>query len=137
MITTPVLMNNSPIENISTIVLVEDEEQQREVLTMLLEVEGYKVRSASSAEEALKELDGLDFQLFISDVKLTGIDGFAFFSEVRKKPRFQNIPFIFISAYNDKNVIETVKKHNLVDYVTKPYNLEDFIAVVKKYLPSV
>ena len=130
-------MNNLPIENISTILLVEDEEQQREVLTMLLEVEGYKVRSASSAEEALRELDGLDFQLFISDVKLTGVDGFTFFSEVRKQPRFQNIPFIFISAYNDKNVIETITKHNLVDYVTKPYNLEDFITVIKKYMPVV
>jgi CheY-like chemotaxis protein len=130
-------MNNSPTENISTILLVEDEDQQREVLTMLLEAEGYKVRGASSAEEVLKELGGLDFQLFISDVKLTGVDGFTFFSEVRKQPRFQNIPFIFISAYNDKNVIETITKHNLVDYVTKPYNLEDIISVVKKYLPSV
>ncbi len=130
-------MNNLPIENISTILLVEDEEQQLEVLTMLLEAEGYKVRGASSAEKALKELDGFDFQLFISDVKLTGVDGFTFFSEVRKKPRFKNIPFIFISAYSDKNVIETVKQHNLVDYVTKPYNLEDIIAVVKRYLPSV
>ena len=125
------------MENIPTIVLVEDEDQQRESLTMLLEAEGYRVHGLSSAECALQELSGIQPTLFISDVKLTGLDGFIFFNEVRNQPVYQNIPFVFISAYNDMKAIEIIKMQNKVDYITKPYNLEDFIAVIKKYLPSV
>jgi len=124
-------MNNTP-----TILLVEDENQQREALTMLLEADGYQVQGMSSAEGALEELPRIQPALFISDVKLTGMDGFSFFNEVRNQHSYKNIPFIFISAYNDTNAIDLVKMNNQVDYITKPYNIEDFIAVVKKYLPS-
>jgi CheY-like chemotaxis protein len=124
------------MEDFPTIVLVEDEDQQREALTMLLEVEGYKVQNFSSAEDALKKIGLSNTTLFISDIKLTGMDGFAFFEGVRSNPTYQNTPFIFISAYNDMNVINAMKVHNHVDYITKPYDLEDFITAVKKYLPS-
>jgi len=124
------------MNNTHTILLVEDENQQRDALTMLLEADGYQVQSMSSAEGALEELPSIQPALFISDVKLTGMDGFSFFNEVRNQPSYKNIPFIFISAYNDTKAIDLVKMNNHVDYITKPYNLEDFIAVVKKYLPS-
>ncbi|HUL45020.1 MAG TPA: response regulator [Bacteroidota bacterium] len=115
----------------SQILLVEDEDQQRTVLTMLFESEGYVTKSYASAEEALQHLQETDPHLVVTDVKLTGMDGFAFYHAIRAVERFRKIPFVFITAYNDPNVIKSVTSEDAVAYVTKPYNLEDLLKTVK------
>ncbi|MBI1807250.1 MAG: response regulator [Ignavibacteria bacterium] len=124
------------MKKVPAILLVEDEAQQREVLTMLLEMEGLNVVSVESAEEGLRQLSLLDLDMIVTDVKLTGIDGFSFFSKVREDPKYKSLPFIFITGYNDPKAIETVEAFNAAAYVTKPYNLEELLKTVKKYLPS-
>jgi len=118
------------------IMLVEDEDQQRTVLTMLFESEGFTTRSFSSAEEALQHLHETDPHLIVTDVKLTGTDGFAMYEKIRAVDRFVKTPFVFITAYNDPNVIRTVTSQDSVAYVTKPYNLEDLLKTVKSIASS-
>ncbi|MDI6766760.1 MAG: response regulator [Bacteroidota bacterium] len=101
---------------------------------MLFEVEGYNVVGVPSAEEALNKIQEITPQMFITDIKLTGMDGFSFYNEVRKNPSLENIPFIFISAYNDDKAIQNVKNLGAVGYLTKPYNLEDLLKTVKQHI---
>jgi len=119
-----------------TLMLVEDENQQRETLTMLFEVEGYKVISVESAEEALAHLENHRPGMIITDIKLTGMDGLTLFETVRKNTKVQDVPFIFITAYNDRSAMERAKNLGAFAYVTKPYNLEDLLAIVKQSLPA-
>jgi two-component system response regulator GlrR len=118
-----------------TILLVEDEIQQREILQMMFESEGFEVTSTSSAEEALAHLRTAVPQLIVSDVKLGGVDGISMFEELRKDARLAGVPFIFITGYNDPVAIERVRSFGSADYVTKPYDLDALLERVRKQLP--
>jgi two-component system, NtrC family, nitrogen regulation response regulator GlnG len=118
-----------------TLILVEDENQQRESLAMIFESEGYDIHSFPSAEEVCDKLQTIMPQLIISDVKLPGMDGFTFFDKVRGQSQYHHIPFIFITGYNDPEAIKSVKKLGAAAYVTKPYELEDLITRVQQILP--
>jgi two-component system phosphate regulon response regulator PhoB len=120
------------------IYLVEDEPQQREVLALLLEGEGYAVTSVGSAEEAWKNIQkNLRPSLVVTDVKLTGEDGITFFQRVRSHKDHASTPFIFITGYNDPGAMKRLQSLPNVSYVTKPYNVEDFMALVHTILPLV
>jgi DNA-binding NtrC family response regulator len=118
-----------------TLLIVEDECQQREALMMLFEAEGYVVLGVQSAEAAMERIHDTTPSMVISDVKLTGADGFTLFENVRKQQSLETIPFVFITAYNDPRAIEKIKSLKAVDYLTKPYNLEDLLATVRRLLP--
>ena len=126
-------MTDSPDDNASStrLLIIEDEPQQRETLAMLFEGEGYVVRATESAEAALGILATHRPHIVITDVKLTGLDGISFFENVRALEMGRRIPFIFMTAYNDVGAIERVKKMGSVDYITKPFNLEDLISLVR------
>src|SRR5437879_3836303 len=117
-----------------TILIVEDEHQQREVLSYVFEGEGFGVVGAESAEEGLEHIDRLKPDMIVTDVKLTGMDGFTFFDRVRTHPTCSEVPFVFITGYNDRRAIERVKTLGASGYVTKPYELEDLVTLVKSIL---
>ena len=118
-----------------TLLLVEDEDQQRDSLIMVFESEGYVIHAFPTAEEACEKLQSIRPSLIISDVKLPGMDGFSFFDKVREQLNSQLVPFIFITGYNDPAAIESVKKLDATWYVTKPYELENLINKVQQILP--
>lgn len=118
-----------------TLMLVEDEDQQRESLVMVFELEGYSIHGFRTAEEACEKLQSVQPNLIISDVKLPGMDGFTFFDKVREQLQSQNVPFIFITGYNDPDAIKSVKNLGAAGYVTKPYELEDLISKVQQIIP--
>ena len=120
----------------TSILLVEDEDQQREVLEMVFESHGYAIRSASSAEEAILQLNKSVPDLIVSDVKLPGMDGFTLFEHVRSDAQSRDIPFVFITGYNDPKAIARVKSLGSVSYVTKPYDMETLVDAVKRYAPT-
>ena len=121
--------------NLPSIILIEDEDQQREVLHIVFESHGYSVRSTITAEDALSHLDTFVPDLIVSDVKLPGMDGFTFCEQVRSRPELQNLPFVFITGYNDPKAIARVKNFGSVGYVTKPYDLDNLLDVVKTFTP--
>lgn len=115
------------------LILVEDEPDQRETLVMLFENEGYRVSATDSAEAAIELLSEQRPDLVVTDVKLTGMDGITFFEKVRQTGRNgETIPFIFMTAYNDSRAIEKVKRFGNVEYITKPFNLEDLLSLIRE-----
>jgi CheY-like chemotaxis protein len=119
----------------NTILLIEDEAQQREVLQMMFEAEGFEVVGAESAERALEYLQSAVPQLVVTDVKLGGVDGISMFERLRQEERFRNVPFIFITGYNDPVAIERVKSFGAAEYLTKPYDLDALLDRVRKQFP--
>ena len=122
------------MEQRSTILFVEDEQRQREALAEMFEETGYCVLPAETAEEALKNFQETIPDMIITDVKLPGMDGFTFYEEIRKHPAGSRIPFIFITGYNDMKAIDEAIKRGAAAYVTKPYDLEKLISLVKQHL---
>ena len=121
-------------KNNKTIIIIEDEFEQREALSLFLKAEGYDVIGFPSAEEALSKIHLYKPDLLVSDIKLPEMDGITFFHEIKKSKELKDIPFFFISAFNDPQTIKSIRSLGAIAYITKPYELDEFLEVVKKSL---
>ena len=119
----------------STLMLVEDEAEQRNALRLMFEAEGYTVLPAETAERALELLRHEQPDMVVIDVRLPGIDGFALFDQMRIDTRFKSTPFLFITGFNDPASVARVIKLGAVGYITKPYKLETLMEKIREHLP--
>jgi len=113
-----------------TILVVEDEPHILDIVTYLLEDDGYRVLQASEGHTALDlvEMHGPD--LIISDVSMPGMDGFALCERVRANPRFAQTPFIFLTARGERADMRRGMGLGADDYVIKPFEPDDLLAAV-------
>lgn len=107
------------------ILLVEDEEHLLEAIKLNLELEGYKVSTATDGKKALKIFKEERFNLIILDVMIPEIDGF----QVAETIRLENteVPIMFLTAKNTSEDRVMGLKKGADDYLTKPFNLEELI----------
>ena len=115
------------------ILVVDDEDDLCEILKFNLEMEGYKIDTANSAEEALK-LDLTQYNLLLLDVMMGEISGFKMARMLKADKDTANIPIIFITAKDTEN--DTITGFNLGadDYISKPFSLREVIMRVKAVL---
>lgn len=115
------------------ILVVDDEEDFRIILSSVLRREGYDVDTAESAEEALR-MDLSAYQLMLVDIMMERLSGFDFAKQVRNTPGSENTPIIFISALNGE--YDKVMGLNIGgdDFITKPFNNSEVIARVRAVL---
>jgi DNA-binding response OmpR family regulator len=110
------------------LLIVDDEEDIREILQFNLENEGYIIDAASSGEEALEKLTP-EHKLILLDVMMDGISGFHVAERLRKN----NIqtPIIFLTARGTENDLLTGFSVGADDYIPKPFSIKEVIARVK------
>lgn len=114
------------------ILIVDDEEDIREILEFNLENAGYSVDCAASAEEALEKLSP-EHRLILLDVMMEGMSGFKM-AEVVRKERGSQVPIIFLTAKNAENDLLTGFSAGGDDYISKPFSIHEVIARVKAVL---
>lgn len=114
------------------ILVVDDEASIREILQFNLEVFGYAVECASSAEEALQMLSD-EHCLILLDVMMGGMSGIRMV-EVLRKERANEIPVIFLTAKSDQNDLLAGFSAGADDYIPKPFSINEVIARVKAVL---
>ncbi|MES2596784.1 MAG: hybrid sensor histidine kinase/response regulator [Verrucomicrobiota bacterium] len=117
-----------------TILIVDDQEENLRVVRKVLTVMNYNVITASSAEEALLRLAERTPELILLDVMMPDVDGLTACRQIKSEPRWANIPVIFLSADDDKNVIVQALEAGGVDYVTKPFNRAELVSRVRTQL---
>ncbi len=113
------------------IVVVEDEADLREILVDELEDMGHEIVQANNGEEGLSVILDQDPDLILADINMPKLNG----HELRKRlisdyPKHANIPFVFMSAFTDKQDIKDGMKAGATHYFTKPLDyseLEDWI----------
>ena len=115
------------------ILVVDDEEDLCEILKFNLEIEGYEVDTAFSAEEALK-MDIASYQLLLLDVMMGEISGFKMASILRKEEKTADIPIIFLTAKDTENDMLTGFSIGGDDYIAKPFSIKEVAARVKAVL---
>ena len=119
------------------ILLIDDEKSILDSLKMMLTFEGYDVAAAESVNLAIKFLEEEDFNLIVSDVRMPGISGLdfiEFFKKARQDLSSKLLPIILMTAYSDvKTGVEAIKQ-GVFDYITKPFDNEEFKIIVKRAL---
>jgi DNA-binding response OmpR family regulator len=116
------------------ILLVEDEEMLVDVLATVLQDEGFVVRKSTSAEEALKILPDFRPDLIISDIKLNEMDGFSMLENIRADKKNKAVPFICLTALDDSISEQRATSLGAAAYMTKPFDVDDLVKLVKKIL---
>jgi PAS domain S-box-containing protein len=119
---------------VSTILLVDDNKNNLELLSDMLAMEGYHVRTSETGEDALQEVSRERPDLILLDIMLPGMDGYSVCEILKRKPDTQNIPIILISAKSSiEDTIEGLG-HGADDYIRKPYNEMELLARVQSAL---
>lgn len=117
-----------------TILVVDDEEDIRELVALNLEREGYKVVSVETGEEALGLAWAQTPAVIILDLMLPGIDGLDVCKKLKADPKTRPIPVVMLTAKGEEADIVTGLELGADDYVTKPFSGKVLVARVRRIL---
>ena len=112
------------------VLIADDEESMRHLLSVFLRDHGYAVRSVANGAEALKELAARDYDLVLSDVRMPRMDGIALLREVQRL--HPELTFIVMSAYGTHDTAIEAMKAGAYDYLSKPFKPDEVLLVLKK-----
>lgn len=127
-------MTLKPVDNNQTILLVDDSPVNLELLKETLDGLGYRLFAAADGQTAL-ELSRSELpDLILLDILMPGMDGFEVCQRLREEPLTSGIPVIFLSALDDMEDKVRGLELGAVDYIAKPFRLEEVIARVNTHL---
>jgi two-component system alkaline phosphatase synthesis response regulator PhoP len=116
------------------ILIVDDEKDIVEPIQFRLEVEGYECLVANDGEEALLRAKRENPDLILLDIMLPKINGYKIARFLKFDEAYKHIPIIMLTARAQKTDIELGEKTGADEYVTKPFEMDELVALVKKYL---
>jgi len=119
-----------------SILVVDDNVDNRELTQILLECEGFEVRMAEDAAQALRMLGAYRPKLILMDVQLPGMDGLDLTRRLRQDPSFQDVNIVALSAYAMAAEKENARAAGCDGYITKPINTRTFASAIRKYLDA-
>ncbi len=113
------------------ILVVDDEETIREVVSSMLNQAGYKTRLATSGMEALELLScGDEFELVLSDMMMPEMDGIALLEKI--KERFPDVPVVMVTAVHDVSTALGAIRQGAYDYLLKPFEREQLLVMARR-----
>ncbi len=112
------------------ILVVDDERGMREFLDIMLKNDGFDVETASGGKEAFEKIEEKFFDIVICDVKMPQIDGLAVLRKV--KETWPDTAVIMITAYASAETAVEAMKEGALDYITKPFKVEEVRVILKK-----
>ena len=119
------------------IMVVDDEEDIRELIVYNLKKDGFTVSSASDGEEALKQIRAGHFDLLVLDLMLPGIQGMELCRTVRNDPKTKDLPIIMLTAKGEEVDRILGLEIGADDYITKPFSPRELVARVKAVLRRI
>jgi len=117
-----------------TVLLIEDNEQNRYLARFLLEAHGYAVISASDGPQGIELAGRLLPKLILLDIQLPTMDGYTVARELRAIPALRDIPIVAVTSYAMTGDREKVLAAGCNGYIEKPINPETFVAEIVHYL---
>jgi twitching motility two-component system response regulator PilG len=116
------------------ILIVEDSMVTRKVIARTLVANGYEVFEAKNASEALTDFENRNPNLILLDIILPGKDGYEILAEIRQKPGFEKLPVIMLTSRDSLFDKLKGKVSDANEYLTKPFQPDELLAIVRKYL---
>jgi two-component system cell cycle response regulator DivK len=116
------------------ILVVEDQEDNRQILRDLLSSSGYDLTEAGDGEEALKSVAEKRPDLILMDIQLPIMDGYEATRRIKADPQTSNIPVIVVTSYALSGDEGKATAAGCDAYVTKPYSPKQLLAKIREYL---
>jgi putative two-component system response regulator len=116
------------------ILLVEDDSLLLEVMSNILDAEGYELQRASNGKQAL-DLFVVDHpDLVVSDIMMPEMDGFELLKGIRMIPSGVTVPFLFLSARTERTDVSLARALGVDDYLFKPFDAPELVEAVRSRL---
>ncbi len=118
----------------SSILIVDDDDQLRQSFARLLADEGYDVRTATTGERGIDEVKAKSPDLVIMDVRMPGISGISALDEIRLLD--SRLPVIIMTAFGTTETAIEATKKGAFDYILKPFEIPDVLALIERAIEA-
>jgi two-component system chemotaxis response regulator CheY len=118
------------------ILTVDDSASIRQAIKIALSSEGYGVTEAADGAQGLAKADSGAFDLIITDLNMPVMDGLTMIRQLRAKPAHAGVPILFLTTESDADIKAQAKAAGATGWLTKPFDPEQLVRVVKKVLAS-
>lgn len=113
-----------------TVVVIEDDPSYRNVMEVILQMEGFQVHTAGSGAEGLELLSRVVPDVILCDILMPGMDGHGVLEALKLSKPLGELPFIFVSALADRADVRRGMAAGADDYLTKPFTADELSAAV-------
>ena len=117
------------------ILVVEDQEDNRQIIRDMLTFTDYEITEAESGEEALEAVVKQRPDLILMDIQLPVMDGYEVTRRIKADPALRLIPIIAVTAYALGGEEQKARAAGCDGYVLKPYSPRQLLAKIRQYLP--
>lgn len=117
-----------------TILVVDDNEDSRELVRKILKKQGYEVIEAIDGEDAIAKAIAYRPDLILMDISIPKIDGYEATRRLKERPDFKNTPIIAFTAHAMRGDQEKALEAGCNGYISKPINVREFPEQIKIYL---
>src|SRR3954451_22966911 len=119
-----------------SVLIVDDDERLREYVRVNLEMEGYTVHEAGSAEAGMKVLDELRPDLVLLDVMMPKVDGWEMLQLMHERHGVGSFPVVMFSGKVDDAAADEAAERGAQGFIGKPFDPQELIAQTKQLLPT-
>lgn len=131
---TPVKPASSPKANQKSILVIEDSQTSRKVISMVLAREGYHIIEASTGLDGVRAARGTTPSLILLDVMLPDMTGYDVLPRLKEMPHLKDVPAIMLTGKTGSADRVLGMRAGSSEYLTKPFNPQKLIETIKKYL---
>lgn len=117
------------------ILVIEDQEDNRQIVRDLMTASGYELLEATTGEEGIEAAARERPDLILMDIQLPGIDGYEVTRRIKANPQLKQIPIIAVTSYALSGDDKKAFAAGCDGYVTKPYSPRLLLAKIREYLP--
>jgi len=123
----------------ASILVVEDNADEAQMVRMILEPDGYDVSLAANGQEGLEQVEAAKPDLIVLDVMMPILDGFAMCAKLREDPDYADVPVILLTAVGEhvrdtRYPVTGVLRAKAEEYLEKPVDPTELLATVKRCL---
>lgn len=117
-----------------TVLIVDDSESIRDVVSFTLENEGYNVLIGKDGKDALKYFNGTEIHLLLTDLYMPEMNGIELIKEVRAMDKYKRIPILFLTTESQTGKKMEAKEAGATGWIVKPFVPAKLLAALKKVL---
>jgi two-component system sensor histidine kinase/response regulator len=122
---------------VSRILVVDDNKINQQIVSMLLKKRGYVVDVAGTGAEALEMLERQSYGLVFMDVQMPGLDGLETTDRIRSDGRWNSLPVVAMTAHAMSGDRDRCLSAGMNGYISKPFNCQELLLTVERYVKAV
>ena len=115
------------------VMVVDDEEDLRNLIKMVMEKEGFEVESAENGKDFLEKVDDFRPDIVILDVMMPGLTTKEILEKLREKSLDPKIFLLTVVRFSEDEIKRLSEIGNIVEYITKPFDIPDLVARISKH----